>query len=192
MEAITLSVETMALSNAQFQALCLENKNLRIEKDKFGKIIIMTPVFSKSGYFNHEINGQLFVWNQMYKLGHLFDSSSGFTLPNGAMRSADGAFVFKSRWKALSPEKREKFAEICPDFVFELRSSSDRLKPLQEKMLEWAENGVQLGWLIDTESHKVYVYSQTGLVEVRTFEEKVFGGYLLPNLELNFDFMDEI
>ncbi len=192
MEAITLSVETMALSNAQFQALCLENKNLRIEKDKFGKIIIITPVFSKSGYFNHEINGQLFVWNQMYKLGHLFDSSSGFALPNGAMRSADGAFVFKSRWKALAADKKEKFAEICPDFIFELRSSSDRLKALQEKMLEWIENGVQLAWLIDTENHKVYVYSQAGLVEVRTFEEKVFGGELLPNLELNFDFMDEI
>jgi Uma2 family endonuclease len=152
----------------------------------------MTLIFSKSGYFNHEINGQLFVWNQTYKFGHLFDSSSGFTLPNGAIRSAHGAFVFKSRWKTLSPEKREKFAEICPDFVFEVRSKTDGLKVMQEKMLEWAENGVQLGWLIDVENHKVYVYSQTGLVEVRTFEEKVFGGYLLPNFELNFDFIDEI
>ncbi|MFN0202703.1 MAG: Uma2 family endonuclease [Bacteroidia bacterium] len=192
MNTITLSVETVSLSQQQFQAFCLENKNLRIERDKFGKIIIMTPVFSKSGFFNHEINLQLGMWNHTHRLGFLFDSSSGFTLPNGAMRSADGAFVFKARWKELSPEKREKFAEICPDFVFELRSTSDRLKTLQEKMLEWIENGVKLGWLIDVEHHKIYIYKEEGLAEVRSFEEKAFGGDLLPDFELNFDFIDEI
>jgi Uma2 family endonuclease len=123
-------------------------------------------------------------WAEEDGAGEYFDSSRGFILPNGAERSPDVAWVKKERWAALSKNKREKFAPLCPDFVIELRSPFDRLKPLQAKMAEYIENGAQLGWLIDPYKRKVYVYRPDAPVERLDAPERVSGEPLLPGFVL--------
>jgi Uma2 family endonuclease len=192
MEQIILAApyeKELCFSDAQLYAICAANKKLRIERDRKGKLIIMSPVFSKSGFYNQYLNGQLFVWNEQYDLGYLFDSSTGFMLPDGSMRSPDGAFIEKERWESLEEAAQENFAHITPDFVFELRSTTDRLKNLQEKMGEWIENGVKLAWLIDMENEKVYIYYPDGQITTKAFAEGVTGENILPNLTVNFDFV---
>ncbi|MFN0203627.1 MAG: Uma2 family endonuclease, partial [Bacteroidia bacterium] len=113
MEKIVLAAPFEAefrFSDAQLYALCTANKKLRIERDKKGKIIIMSPVFSKSGFYNQELNGQLFMWNHTTILGYLFDSSTGFMLPDSSMRSPDGAFIYADSWDALPDDSQEHFA----------------------------------------------------------------------------------
>jgi Uma2 family endonuclease len=194
MEKIVLAAPFEAefrFSDAQLYALCTANKKLRIERDKKGKLIIMSPVFSKSGFYNQELNFQLGLWNHTAKLGYLFDSSTGFMLPDNSMRSPDGAFIYADRWDALPDDSQEHFAHIVPDFVMELRTDTDDLRELQEMMREWIENGVKLAWLIDieNENEKVYVYYPDGQITTKTFAEGVTGENILPNLEINFDFV---
>lgn len=146
------------LSEQQFYEFCRTNPDLRIERNANGEIIVMPPAFSDTGNRNSRISGQLFVWSEANGTGEVFDSSAGFTLPNGAIRSPDAAWILSERWNALPPEKQASFAPIAPDFVVELRSGSDTLVSLEEKMEEYIANGVRLGLLIERKNRQVYVY----------------------------------
>ena len=155
----------LQMTDEQFFEFCQINRDLRIERNKFGEISIMSPTGSETG--NREVNiiGQLWAWSEKDGTGLAFSSSTGFKLSTGAERSPDACLIRLERWNALSAEQQQKFAPICPDFVVELRSPSDNLKPLQEKMAEYmSEPGIQLGWLIDRKNRKVYIY-RPGLPE---------------------------
>ena len=150
------SIETM--SDRQFYEFCRTNPDLRIERDANGDVIVMPPAFSDTGNRNGRIFGQLYVWSEADGTGEAFDSSSGFTLPNGATRSPDASWIRGDRWNQLTPQQQASFAPIAPDFVVELRSSSDTLVTLKDKMAEYIANGVRLGLLVDRKHHQVYIY----------------------------------
>jgi Uma2 family endonuclease len=180
----TLEMEGIAekMSDAQFEAFCLQNKHLRIERDKHGNLIVMPPVHTSTGEKETTIQSFAFMWNLKTKLGKVFNSSTGFTLPNRAMRAADTAFVSYERWEALTEKQKKSFAPVCPDFVVEIRSDSDRSLPkLKEKMKEWIENGARLGWLFDTFEEKTYIYRANGSIEiVEGFDKTLSGEDVLP------------
>ncbi|XFA72045.1 Uma2 family endonuclease [Thermosynechococcaceae cyanobacterium Okahandja] len=149
---------TLHLTDELFEQLCRQNPDLRLERTAQGDLIAMPPAGSESGYRNADLLGQLWQWNRQMRLGVVFDSSTGFTLPNGAIRSPDAAWIEQSRWDALTPDQRRKFAPICPDFVLELKSPTDDWAVLRAKLQEYIDNGAQLGWLINPETRQVEVY----------------------------------
>ncbi|MEH2149995.1 Uma2 family endonuclease [Nostoc sp.] len=172
------------LTDEQFFQMCQKNSNYRFERTASGEILIMPPTGSDTGNHNFDMVVELGIWNKQTKLGKGFDSSTGFTLPNGAERSPDVSWVKIERWNALTPEQQEKFAPICPDFVVELRSRTDSLKELQEKMQEYIENGTQLGWLIDRKNKRVEIYRPGKDVEIldnpaSLSGENVLSGFVL-------------
>ena len=146
------------MSDRQFYDFCQTNPTLRIERNANGEIIVMPPAFADTGNRNGRVFGQLYTWAEADGTGEVFDSSAGFTFSNGAIRSPDAAWILSVRWNALPPEEQASLAPIAPDFVIELRSSSDVLVSLQEKMAEYTTNGVRLGLLIDRQHHQVQVY----------------------------------
>ncbi|WP_159472446.1 Uma2 family endonuclease [Dyadobacter sp. 3J3] len=177
------------LTGDMFFDLCQANSQLFMERDKDGNIIVMAPTGSDTGNYNFEFGLELGIWNRRSKLGYVFDSSSGFTLPNGAVRSPDLSWISKSKWESLLETERKKFAPICPDFVLEVRSLSDDLNDLQNKMKEYHENGCSLGWLIDRIGRKAYIYRKDGSVEImEDIPVQLSGEDLLPGLivETNF------
>ncbi|NJM18698.1 MAG: Uma2 family endonuclease [Richelia sp. SM1_7_0] len=175
-----------SMTDEQFFELCQINRDLRIERNKNGEISIMSPTGSETGNRNVNIAGQLWVWSEEDGTGICFDSSTGFKLSTGAERSPDVSWIKLERWNSLSQEQQQKFAPICPDFVIELRSASDNLKPLQEKMQEYMqEPGIQLGWLIDRKNHKVYVYHPQMPVECLDNPHTLSGEDVLPGFILN-------
>lgn len=155
---IILNAESVALTSEQFFQLCSDNPDLRLELTAQKEIVIMPPSGSENSGRNFDLAVQLGQWMKGDKTGKGFESSAGFTLPNGAVRAPDLAWIHRERWAALSKEQREKFAPICPDFVVEIRSKRDILRELKAKMLEYIDNGAQLAWLIDPFRRKVYVY----------------------------------
>jgi len=177
---------SMQMTDDDFFELCQVNRDLRIERNKYGEILIMPPTGSETGNREFNIAGQLWVWSEQDGTGLAFSSSTGFTLSTGAERSPDASWIKLERWNTLSQEQQERFAPICPDFVVELRSPSDNLKPLQEKMLEYMrEPGVQLGWLIDRKNRKVYIYRPGEEVECLDNPTTVSGDRVLPGFVLN-------
>ncbi|MEJ6484337.1 Uma2 family endonuclease [Nostoc punctiforme UO1] len=170
------------MTNEQFYEFCQANGDLRIERTANGEVIIMPPAFSDTGNRNFNIAAQLGYWTEQDGSGIGFDSSAGFTLPNGAMRSPDASWIEMERWNALTESQKASFAPICPDFVIELRSSGvgvarrrHRLIKLQEKMQEYIDNGASLGWLIDRQNRKVYIYRPNREVEILDNPEAVSG-----------------
>lgn len=157
---------TLTLTHEQFVQLAIANRDLQLERTATGELILMPPTGGETGNRNLDMEGQLWLWNRQTRLGKAFNSSTGFHLPNGADRSPDAAWVRQDRWDALSPEERKSFVPLCPDFVLELRSESDNIKPLRTKMREYMENGARLGWLIDRKNTKVEIYRQGQDVEV--------------------------
>ncbi|MGV0105315.1 Uma2 family endonuclease [Nostoc sp. DSM 114167] len=173
------------LTDEQFFQMCQKNSNYRFERTASGEILIMPPTGSDTGNRNFDMVVELGIWNKQTKLGKGFDSSTGFTLPNGAERSPDVSWVKIERWNALTPEQQEKFAPICPDFVVELRSRTDSLKELQEKMQEYIENGTQLGWLIDRKNKRVEIYRPGKDVEILDNPTSLSGENVLPGFVLD-------
>ncbi|HYX17379.1 MAG TPA: Uma2 family endonuclease [Nostoc sp.] len=173
------------LTDEQFFQMCQKNRDYRFERTASGEILIMSPTGSDTGRRNVKITTQLDIWNSESNLGEVFDSSTGFTLPNGAERSPDASWVKIERWNALTPEQQEKFAPICPDFVVELRSRSDSLKELQETMQEYIENGAQLGWLIDRKNKRVEIYRPGKDVEILDNPASLSGENVLPGFVLH-------
>ncbi len=149
---------TLRVTHEEFEKLCQDNPEQSFELTANGELIVMPPVGGESGNSELELGGELFVWNRQARLGKIFSSSTVFVLPNGAQRSPDAAWVELSRWAALTPEQRKKFPPLAPDFVIELRSTTDRLTSLREKMEEYRSNGVQLGLLIDPQNRQVEIY----------------------------------
>ena len=145
-------------SEDQFLAFCEQNDLVQIERTAQGELEIMPPAGMYTGYHNSELTAQLRNWARRDGVGVTFDSSAGFTLPNGSVRSPDTSWVRKSRLAELSEEDKRGFGHICPDFVIELRSRSDSLSVLRAKMQEYMDNGARLGWLLDPENRRVYVY----------------------------------
>lgn len=176
----------------EFFAFCEANSELRIEQEANGNITLMAPTGGNTGNVNSGLTARLWLWNEDSQLGYTFDSSTGFRLENGAMRSPDAAWVEKSRYEALTEEQKAKFLPLVPDFLIELRSPSDPLIPLQKKMLEWIENGVQLAWLIDPGSRNSVVYRADGsikIVEAGDAAHVILNGEdVLPGFELTYKF----
>jgi Uma2 family endonuclease len=172
------------MTDEQFFELCQLNRDYRFERSAKGELIIMSPTGSETGNRNAKLMQQLSNWTDANGTGIEFDSSTGFKLPNGANRSPDAAWIRLERWNQLTSEQKSKFAPICPDFVVELRSPSDSLQPLQEKMEEYLENGVSLGWLIDRKNRTVYVYRPQQAVEVLENPTTLNGEKVLPKFQL--------
>ena len=147
----------MKIITEQLYAFCLANRELRIERTVEGELVVMPPACSDTGNRNAKISQQLTNWSDKDGTGEAFDSSTVFTLPNGATRSPDASWINSQRWNALTAAQQSSFARLCPDFVVELRSSSDTLRSLQDKMQEYIENGALLGLLIDRKQQKVHV-----------------------------------
>ena len=176
----------LQMTDEQFFEFCQINRDLRIERNKLGEISIMPPTGSETGNRNFNIALQLGIWAEQDSTGICFDSSTGFKLSTGAERSPDASWIKLDRWNTLSPQQQQLFAPICPDFVVELRSSSDNLKPLQEKMVEYMqEPGIQLGWLIDRKHRKVYIYRPGLEVECLDNPATVNGEGVMPGFVLN-------
>ncbi|MEG3924145.1 Uma2 family endonuclease [Microcoleus sp. D3_18a_C4] len=186
MTAITLNLNSfIKLTSEQFYQLCEENPDLKLERNANGELIVMPPTGGETGKRNLTAGAQLWTWNEQTELGEAFDSSTGFTLPNKADRSPDASWVEKSRWSALTPQQREKFIPLCPDFVLELVSPSDSLKKTQEKMQEYMENGCRLGWLINRKKREVEIYRPGQDVEVLQSPLTLSGENVLPGFVLN-------
>lgn len=173
------------MTDEQFYEFCQINRDLRIERNAQGELLIMPPTGTGTGGRNFKLIVQLGNWVEQDGTGIGFDSSTGFTLPNGATCSPDAAWVKLERWNALSEEEQEKFAPICPDFVVELRSASDSLKVLQDKMQEYIDNGALLGWLIDRKQRKVYIYRPQVSVECLDNPVTISGDPVLPGFVLD-------
>ncbi len=178
---------TLDMTQDQFFEFCQANRDLRIERTAEGDLLIMPPVGGETSHRNAGLTAEFFTWARRDGSGLVFDSSGGFKLPNGATRAPDVAWVERSRWEALSPEERSKFAPLCPDFVLELRSPSDDLGTLRRKMEEYSANGARLGWLIDPASRRVHVYQADGAVEILEDPASVSGEPTLPGFELDLE-----
>ncbi|TAK45593.1 MAG: Uma2 family endonuclease [Saprospiraceae bacterium] len=173
-------------TDEMFYEFCQLNDDLKFERDKHGTIYVMEPTGSESGNFNADFIIDVGNWNRKSRMGYVFDSSAGFTLPNTAVRSPDISWISKERWEALPTEAKKKFAPICPDFIIEIRSESDSLSELKNKMEEYMENGCHLGWLIDRTGQKVFIYRQGKPVEMTYSLDVVLSGEdVLPGFELN-------
>jgi Uma2 family endonuclease len=175
----------IALTEDQFYEFCQLNHDFRIERNAAGELVIMPPTGSETDQHNFDIIVQLGIWTKQDGTGVGFGSSGGFTLPNGAVRSPDAAWIKRDRWEAIPPELRKKFAPICPEFVIELRSESDNLRILQDKMQEYIDNGTQLGWLIDRKQRRVFIYRFNIAVEVLDNPKTLYGEPLLPGFALD-------
>lgn len=175
------------MSEDEFFRFCQMNDTLNLERDSEGNIIFMSPAGSLSESLSSKILIALGVWlDQRENPGTVFGSSAGFTLPNGAVRSPDVAWVNNESWAALSESDQERFAPVCPDFVVEVRSKTDSIIYLQNKMQEYMANGCRLGWLIDKYAHKVYVYeSGNPIVEHSSLDIRLSGEPVFPGFELN-------
>jgi Uma2 family endonuclease len=175
----------LQMTDDEFFEFCQINSELRIERNKSGELLIMPPTGSETGNRSGSVFGELYIWARQDGTGICFDSSTGFKLSMGD-KSPDASWIKLERWNALSPEQKQKFAPICPDFVVELRSASDNLKPLQEKMQEYMrEPGVQLGWLIDRKNRRVYIYRPGLPEECLENPATVSGDPVLPGFVLN-------
>lgn len=185
MTAITLNLEpVMTLTDEQFYELCMANKDVAMERSPVGELIIMPPVGGGSGSKEADYITDLNLWNRQAGLGVVFSSSTMFKLPGGGDRSPDAAWVSQERWDALSPEEKEQFPPICPDFVIELRSKSDRLGPLQAKMLEYLDSGLRLGWLINPQDQTVEIYRVGKEAEIVQLPATVSGEDVLTGFML--------
>lgn len=186
-ESVPLRVNLPAIapiSAATFYELCRLNPELRLERTATGEVIIMSPTASDTGNRNLTIAAQLWYWAEQDGTGIGFDSSTGFTLPNSAIRSPDAAWIPLARWQTLTPEQQASFAPICPNFVIELRSASDILNQLQAKMQEYIDNGAQLGWLIDRVQRRVLIYRPDRAPDVLEQPETISGEPELPGFIL--------
>ena len=186
MTAITLNLNAVVeLTKEEFYQLCQENSDLRLERNAQGEIIIMPPTGGETGKRNSILLVQLWLWNEQTQLGEVFDSSTGFSLPKGGDRSPDISWVKKSKWEALTPQQKEKFVPLCPDFLIELISPSDNLKNTQDKMQEYLNNGNRLGWLINRQQKQVEIDRPEQVVETLQSPSTLSGEDVLPGFTLN-------
>lgn len=185
-DVLTINCESLNMSDEQFYQLCQDNRDLRLEKNKYGDMVIMPPTGGETGRKNAKIVQQLSNWIDDNS-GVCFDSSTGFRLNNGEVRSPDVAWITTEKWDSLTSEEKERFIPLSPDFVIELRSKNDNLKSLQGKMKEYLDNGTQLGWLINPQDRQVEIYRQGKEVEILINPLALSGENILPNFTLNLE-----
>lgn len=184
-EPIILNLKTVNLSDDQFYQLCQINENWRLEETAQGELIIMPPVGGVSGNRESDLTADVVIWNRQTQLGKVFSSSTIFILPQGGKRSPDVAWVENARWESLTQEQQEKFVPLCPDFVIELRSRTDPLKQLQDKMQEYLNSGLKLGWLINPQTQQVEIYRPSQPVETVQLPTRLSGENILPGFTLD-------
>jgi Uma2 family endonuclease len=185
MTALTLNLESIThLTHEQFRELCRDNRDIRLELTAKGELIVMPPTGWETGRRNSNLNLDLGLWNRQAGLGFVFDSSTGFILLNGAVRSPDAAWVISERLIALNPNP-DGFLPLAPDFVIELRSASDSLKTSQNKMIEYRDNGVRLGWFLNAKERAVEIYRPGQEVELLRSPTSLSGEAVLPGFVLN-------
>ncbi len=182
-----IKFESFQLTDEQFYQLCQDNRDLRFERNTNGDMVIMPPTGGETSNRNLRIIQQLGIWTDENQTGIAFDSSGGFKLPNGADRSPDAAWIPQEKWEKLTQEQRQKFLPLCPDFVIELRSPSDNLKSLQNKMQEYIENGTKLAWLINRQDRQVEIYRQGQDVEILDNPQILSGENILINFVLELE-----
>lgn len=185
MTAINVSAFTERISDRELEKLCADNPETKFETTPQGKLIVMSPTGSESGKMNGDLFFQVELWNRQYKLGVTFDSSTGFKLSNGATRSPDVSWVENVKWNSLSKQQQRKFAPIEPNFVIELMSPTDDLFELQQKMVEYMNCGVKLGWLINPDNKLVEIYRWERNKEVLDNPASLSGENVLPNLTVS-------
>lgn len=186
MTAITINFNNiLKLNDDQFYQLCRDNPDIKFERNIRGEITIMPPTGGETGKHNASIIADFVIWNRQTKLGVVFDSSTCFKLPNGSNRSPDVSWIKLERWNQLTPQQKEKFPPIAPDFVLELMSPSDNLKDVQNKMLEYMNGGVKLGLLIDRKNRRVEIYRQGKEVEILDSPKSLSGEDILPGFVLD-------
>src|SRR5438309_7178107 len=183
--AILRLAPAIEMTDDQFFALCQQNRDLRLERTAQGDIIVMPPTGFETGNRNTSITGQLYSWAKQDGTGVACDSSTGFTLPNGAARSPDAAWLRRERLAGFTMEQKRKFLSLCPDFVIELRSPSDALQDIQAKMEEYIENGARLGWLIDPQARHVHIYRPGATVQALQGLLEISGDPELPGFVLD-------
>ncbi len=184
MTSLTLTLDPVVqLTREQFYELCKVNHDIRLERSSTGDLILMPPTGWESGKRNADLTTNLNLWNRQAQLGIVFDSSTGFSLPNGADRSLDVAWVEKARIEALAPDPAN-FLPLTPDFVIELRSATDKLATLQHKLAEYRDCGVRLGWLIDPQEKRVEIYRVDRPTEYLSQPEQLSGEEVLPGFML--------
>jgi Uma2 family endonuclease len=174
---------TLRITHEEFEKLCLDNPDLKLELTANGELIVMAPAGWESSEKNGDLFGELWTWNRQTRIGRAFDSSGGFTLPNGAVKSPDVTWIERS--KLIDIPAGVKFPQVIPDFVIELRSDTDRMPKLREKMEEYRDNGVRLGWLIDPQNQQVEIYRLGQEVEVLESPSSLSGEDVLPGFTLD-------
>ena len=175
-----LNVSSLDLTDEQFEQICRDNRELRIELTSKGDLIIMPPSGSRTGLRNSKINQRLANWAELDGTGVTFDSSTGFTLPDGSKRSPDASWIRREKWEGLTSKEQRGFTPIVPDFVIELWSPSDSWRLLEEKMRDYIRNGVRLGWLIDPDNKRVFIYRMDHSVELLEDPSSLSGDPVLP------------
>lgn len=179
----------LGLTDEQFYDLCRANPEIKFERTPNGSLLIMPPIGGETGNRNMEVGGDFVIWNRQTKLGVLFDSSTCFKLPGGGDRSPDISWIKQDRWDALTPQQREKFPPIAPDFVLELMSPTDRLAEAQAKMVEYASSGVRLGWLIHRKAKEAWIYRPGSEPEQKLDPTALLGEDVLPGFSLSMSYV---
>ncbi len=164
-----------SFTDEEFFLLCAGNPDLRIERNSNLEIVIMSPVTTKSSFSSGAIFGQLYAWNLIGGNGYVFDSSTGFTLPDRSIFSPDASWVSKDKFDQLTEEEKDMFAPVCPEFIIEVKSKTDSISDLQNKMKNWIKNGAELAWLIDPRDQVSYLYSSNNVEEIRGLNKKLMG-----------------
>lgn len=182
--AVPLDVR-LKVDAADFAALCAANRDLRLEREADGGLTVMSPASGQGGRRNLTLGARLWIWNEAAKLGYGFDSSAGFTLPDGSVRTPDLSWIRADRWDRIAIEEQARFPRIVPDFVAELRSPSEAARDLRAKMEHYVAQGVRLGWLIDPETQAVEVYRPGQPPEILAKPTSLDGGDVLPGFTLD-------
>jgi Uma2 family endonuclease len=198
MAAFTLNLNSLVkplpgrisnLSRSQFRQIANDNLDMKLERNKEGHLIIMAPTGGETGSFNADLNGQLYVWNRTSQSGKIFDSSTGFELPEGGDRSPDVAWITIDKWEDLTPDERRGFLPLCPDFAIELMSRSDSWVQTQAKMVEYMESGCRLGWLLDPKDKRAAIYRIGKPPELLAAPDSLSGEDVLPGFVLDTRFL---
>lgn len=180
------------MNNEEFFEFCVANKHLKIERDEQNQVLIMAPVGGNSGRKHVDIAFEIEYWNRQTKSGITFDSSAGFQLPDGSMRSPDAAWIKKEKWDNLSVKEKSGFLPFAPDFLVEVLSPSDKLTAAQAKMNKWIQNGTLLGWLIDSKKQLTFIYRADGTVDkIIGFDKKLSGEDVLPGFEFALSVLED-
>lgn len=187
---VNIKLPIQGMSDEEFTHFCMVNKKIRIERDKYGNIIIMPPLSLYIADCKLEAAVEVRNWTRKTKNGVSCGSSTGFKLPNGAVRAFSASWTSQERWNTLTEKQKDEFLPIAPDFIIEIRSQNYSLRQLQEIIQEWIENGVRLAWLIDPKNKTTYIYRENGTSDiVDGFDKRLSGEDVAEGFELDLNLL---